>query len=351
MLVFVRWNIGISVASVAVAGLVVLALAWMSYRFVETPIRQSRSPLATRILPVTAIMLALVGGALGIASRTQGTLYVGQPFIQADWLPSMDTPYASSGAVTGRACLLTAGRAVPDEVPAACRTRSDTPDRDRTVLLVGDSHAFSQFGLLGALEAVPGLSGAALVHDGCNWYRGDDHRPLSCATYLAQVPDLIRATVSAGDVVLLASFFPFDGFTEAEFHPRLAAVNAAAVEVGARLVLEVPHIRSGTRAILCTREWFRTAYDGCSIAAETLRQNRAAIVDSLTRMAAAQPVPPLLWDPLDELCPGDICAAVGPDGPVLRDGNHLAARASRALAGPFVDFLAAAGLGPATSTD
>jgi peptidoglycan/LPS O-acetylase OafA/YrhL len=329
VLVFLRWNIGLTPVTFLGSVVLVIALAWLSYRFVETPIRHVRAPLGSRVFPVAALAIGLIAAGSLFLAREQGRFYAGTPFDGNDWLPPLHVAYAPEGRLSGRDCLLTRGASVPTTVPERCQ--SGTGAR---VLVVGDSHAYSQFGMLGAL-ARRGQAVQTLAHDGCSWYRPAAELTPSCAAYLDQVPAYIRQ-LSAGDTVLIVPFLPHGDFDPTTLQARLSAATAAAEPAGVRVLVELPHLRMRTSALYCVPEWFRTKYDGCTRPRADLEAARAPAVAVLRGQPDIH-----LWDLLPELCPDDTCQAVTPQGPILRDYNHLSASASTALADSLLAQLAA----------
>jgi hypothetical protein len=160
-----------------------------------------------------------------------------------------------------------------------------------------------------------------LAHDGCSWYQPAAELTASYAAYLDQVPAYIRQ-LSACDTVLIVPFLPLGDFDPTVLQARLSAATAAAKPAGVRVLVELPHLRMQTSALYCVPEWFRTKYDSCSRARSDLEEARAPAVAVLRDQPDIH-----LWDLLSELCPDRTCQAVTPQGPILRDYNHLSASA------------------------
>jgi peptidoglycan/LPS O-acetylase OafA/YrhL len=207
VLVFLRWNIGLTPVTFLGSVVLVVALAWLSYRFVETPIRHVRAPLGTRVFPVAALAIGLIAAGSLFLVREQGRFYAGTPFDGNDWLPPLHVAYAPDSG-------LTRGATVQPTVPERCQSGPGAQ-----VFVVGDSHVLQ-----------------TLTHDGC-------------------------------------------------IRPRAGLEEARAPAVA--VLRDQPDIH--------------------------------------------------LWDLLPVLCPDSTCQAVIPQGPILRDYNHLSASAS---AGPADSLLA-----------
>lgn len=336
ILVFFRWDLSLGPLQIGVAALLCLAAALASYRFIETPTRHYKGSFLGRVAPAYALALVVAAGAVLAMSRAQGSLYLGSPIKVADWLPPEAASYSPSGSISAVHCRLTAGDKIPGEVPAECFSRTDAK---HTVMLIGDSHAFSLFGAIGRLGGE--FRGASLVHDGCAIYGALGEPTSSCAKYWQALPALIERTVHKGDFVLFSGFFPYNEYIDADLVAKnLAAVSHAIAQAGATFVIETPHLRFGRPAVFCRREWFRLDYAGCVLPEQELRGIRSRAIAALHEAAEQFPQKPVFWDPLPYLCEDGKCRAVSEDGsPILRDTNHLSAKAAIGLALHLQAFL------------
>ncbi|WP_417617944.1 acyltransferase family protein [Parasphingorhabdus sp.] len=339
VLVFIKWNNADSAISYIVGLFLVLMLSYLSYRFVEGPLRRYRGPFLTRVLPIGVATVSAVALTMFLLGSTQGALYAGKPAKPDDWLLPMSVPYAKSGSIKADDCLLTNGSDVLGNVPQTCFTQTGDNWNGSTVLLIGDSHAYADFAMIAGLESYKQFRGGALVHDGCAIHT-KQRVDSSCHKYQTSAADLVRKTVSAGDYVMVSAHFPIDqGFDEDRVYRFLKTIDDAARDVGASLIVELPHIRSEKNAVSCQIEWFRTDYVGCSKSLSDMNAARSKAVAAIRNIGSKLNPNTLFWDPLPYLCENSRCDAVTASGPVLRDHNHLAVRASASLTPPFVDFL------------
>lgn len=335
-----RISVGLSIPAIIAAAVLTSLVAWLSFTFVEAPSQRYKGTLFGRILPVAgaaAVATVLLGMAV---TRTQGVAYAAMPFDRDEWLPPITQPYAPSGALAGTNCLLHNGAALPTRIPDACRLKPARPAANVPgVILVGDSHAFATFAMIGGLEQ-RGFRGSALVHDGCPIYRKDERVSASCRRYWEKLPDYIAEAARPGDVVLFTGLLPTDRAIDTEtMYARLAMLGEAVDKAGARLAIELPHIRATKPAVFCRHEWFRLDYTGCEESKAVFEARRAPMLRTLAAVGADMRRPPLYWDPLQHLCRGPVCSATDGAHPVLRDMNHMSARAAAGLSEPFADFL------------
>lgn len=340
VLTIFRISVGLSLLAIVAAAAVTWILAWLSFTFVETPAQRYRGSLFGRILPFAAATVAATV-ILGVTvTRTQGQAYASAHFDRDEWLPPISRPYAPSGALAGSKCRLDAGATIPARIPEACRLKPNSPEPSLPgVILVGDSHAFATFAMIGGLES-KGFHGAALVHDGCGIFAPRNQVSSSCREYWDALPRFIADAAQPGDVVLFSGLLPTDRpVDENLITSRLIMLGRAAETAGARLAIELPHIKSAKPAVYCREEWFRYDYSGCEVTKSALETRRKKMLATLDSAGAALDTPPLYWDPLQHLCRDGICRATDGPHPVLRDKNHISARAAALLSEPFAEFL------------
>lgn len=340
VLVFLRWNIGLGAVTTFVAFGVTLLLAWVSYRFVETLARRSKLPLFSRIVPMLAFALAIVGGGSILLAQHQGALHVGSAYAKNDWLPGKDFAYGGAGRLKASDCLLQNGASVRESVPKACIVERNVESNTSSVLLVGDSHAFSQFALIGDLGTKTSLRTAAYVHDGCSWTNPTTLSLVaSCRAYLEALPSISERFLGQGDVLFVANFFDLQKPVSSIYQNRLRELAKIVEAKKGHIVIELPHIRSVVAGIHCVDHWFRRVRSECIQSLADVEANRQATVEHLRAFARDMGPVVQLWDPVLDLCKGSVCPVVDGVNPVLRDKNHLAAAASRRLRAPFQRLL------------
>ncbi|MFM9109065.1 MAG: acyltransferase family protein [Prochlorococcaceae cyanobacterium] len=128
-----RWTVGVRAPLVPLQLLLIVALAWLSFTLVETPLRQAR--WAGRPGPVVARGLALVGAGagllLGLAGPGHGALYLGRR-------DPLEQRTSGDGAAGTGDCNLFQRRQEGLRLAASCGVEQG-PGRP-TLYLLGDSH-------------------------------------------------------------------------------------------------------------------------------------------------------------------------------------------------------------------
>ncbi|MDP9170588.1 MAG: acyltransferase [Acidobacteriota bacterium] len=342
ILLLCRMNIGADNVPECLLALTLMSVAaFGSYSIVELRVRHSKASFAKVLLPV---LLTVVVGAVGLAwwlQQRPGVIYAGGPQAwNSDWMPVGDFPYAPDGRIVHSTCDLGNGSPIPVRVPGECisTVAAGEPAGRPTLLLVGDSHAFADWGM-----AASGLAGgryrlATLAHDGCAIGAENAQKSSSCLTYWEGMPARIADTLNRNDSVLISVFWRLDD------QPRvsraiavIADVARQARKIGVRVIVEAPLPTFDRPAYLCTPEWFRTNYAGCSVARPKLQRQRAPLMAALQELVRAQDNV-RVWDPFKILCPGERCLEFSSGKPLFRDQNHLSYFGSTSLGRAFMQF-------------
>jgi peptidoglycan/LPS O-acetylase OafA/YrhL len=312
-------------------------LAAASYFLVERPLRSKSAPFSRVLLVVIGVSTAAT--VLGVAAHLYpGSLFAGRHQAWAsEWLPSPEFPYAAPNLISARWCDLASE--APVSVPATCETaRYRAASRSQAVLSVGDSLSFANWGMLSYGHERGVFEWAALSRDGCSV---DAIKvSVSCQRYWATMPQRIAGSVRAGDFVLVATFWSLSDPTD---HVRaiseLSKLAAAAEAAGARLIVQAPLAQFSKDAFVCTSEWFRTDFTGCTLSRSAFVAGRAGVMARLAELRRRHPGV-LIWDPIDQLCGGSLCSQFDPAGrPTFRNWDHLSYQGSRALGPTFAAFL------------
>ena len=103
------------------------------------------------------------------------------------------------------------------------------------------------------------------------------------------------------------------------------------------MIVEAPLPHFDRPAFMCTREWYRTDYTGCSVARAEFEKDRHDAMTALNTLTAKWPNVEL-WDPSQLICAGT-CDNVRGNTVLFRDANHLSYSASRQLGPAFTNFL------------
>jgi peptidoglycan/LPS O-acetylase OafA/YrhL len=383
VLVISRWTIGIHGWSLPFQVSLSLLLAWLSWRFVECPLRYaSWWAKPSRALALGMGSMAAAIGFLLLPMRVLATnLFVGdRASANAAVLPGSAATTAAGTTLSARHCLYPQPL---DAVLRHCRLLSEGKRRGRIVLL-GDSHAARLFPLLGELNSREGwevvgygAEGQALpavpyiLRDGRNraeWNRRQEG-------FERLLPKLLDQ-LGPGDVVLLKSWFDLylvedEFFAKGRRDKQLQDGNGAAIDAstarsqwirrleeladragksGAKVVLMGPHpvfpgSLESVPAELCLPMWFRPNLpEACPATFKVDRAKAMARIEPLLqdlRRAAARSPHLLLFEPFNYLCPSSStkCSAIENGQVIYTDNNHFSRSGSMSLLQPFIRFL------------
>ena len=353
VLVLFRYTVGIgSLVTVSLAALVILAVSYLSFHYVEQKWRRSTAPFARKLAPGFALAFAAL---LAVAVLPQ--IYIGSTYIgakqawQVDWRPDHDFSYGGEGKITAYNCSFVSGSIIPDSFPDKCfservingelggRNAETRHDLSRKLVLVGDSHSFAHWPLASYTREKGAFDMAAFGHDGCGPFGSEKARSRSCREYLEKLPLVLQSELNPGDLVLLSLYMPFgppDSFTDAErFIHRLTMVTE---QSGSTLIIEAPLPRFERPAYLCVPEWFRFDYTGCEINWASFEERRKHLMTWLNRISSESGNSVLIWDPAALLC-GNACKQFSENKPVFRDKNHLSYFGAFNLGSEFIRFI------------
>lgn len=369
--VLFRWTVGLeTVASGASAVLLVFALAWASWRWVEQPLRHgARGPRTNgRWVLLGLAVLVLGAGLQSVLVKQQRHISLSTVSRHPlDWYP-----YAKGLKKEVPDC-----RVLESSIPvsggqARLLQRGECPGgggADTVLFVAGDSHALAYNELLrrkvvqdGGQVRLYGSGGCALA--GMQGWRGPNP---ACEAYTRTVLDDILANARAGDVLFLPGLrLPrlseqYQLFDIAQVRADLAspaAVQGRAAEVsaaieqlrplaerGVRIVLEAPKPVLPAPPYRCSDAFNRhnpICANGLQIARAESEAMRAPVLHSLEQVAAALPGASV-WDPLPVLCPGAACHPDAAGRPLYFDGDHLSGYGNRVLLPSFREHLQPAG--------
>jgi peptidoglycan/LPS O-acetylase OafA/YrhL len=338
-----RYTVGLQTpVTIAFALILITANSYLSYRFVEQRWRKTRQKFSTQLLPKFVTAFGVTLGAAALFQARPGIVYLGTPQAWTqDWLPSIAFPYGVAGSVRQSNCLMHEGGMVPRAIPAECISRVASASRHevvrRKLIVVGDSHAFADWGMTAYGAEKGAYEMSTFVHDGCSANTPEIDRSESCRRYWEWVPNAVRNELGPGDAVFVAFLWFY--FPGASYEPATRLVEeiaAAAGSVGARIIVEAPLPHFERPAFMCSEEWYRTDFDGCSVTREEFEHDRRNALGALRRVSNQHPNLQV-WDPTNLLCSPE-CAEFRDGKPVFRDANHLSFLRSRALGPAFTRF-------------
>ncbi|KQQ94326.1 hypothetical protein ASF62_09390 [Leifsonia sp. Leaf325] len=330
--------------------LVSLPVAWLLFRFVETPFRTGRSSPRAVLVVALAVIVAVVtslsvGGAAAarlpltsdrVEQQTPvSELPTGTTFVPANVVPTLAAAVEDTGVIYTDGCQ-------QDKSSSAVVTCSfGAVDSPRTIALFGDSHAGRWFPALDRAAAALDYRLDTYTKSGCRseetvaaWTSTDNP---SCSLWRDDV--VARLTADPPDVIVLANHLgPQPGRNAAVMRDDWTSGLSAVLDrlpTSSLVVMLADSPQFTSSPVLCLSSHLDDA-DGCSAPRSTALN--PAIRDA-QRAAAAQH-DAVVIDLTDYLCNDSTCPAVIGQTLVYSDEHHLTATFSRTLAPALAQRLA-----------
>lgn len=368
-----RWTIGIQWWSAPFQIIAMLALALLSYRLIETPIRQTAPAASATRLPFALLISLLVSGlAVKAISKHANRLYQGdaEP-IRAE----------SDMTIAGRDCIYS------DRFPACssdARThREESRQNQQQIIIVGDSHAQRHAPLASELEEKLGIkvsinSVPAYPFPPNKLIRLKDPQGAKLG-FEKQMSSMKQALESLrrGDILTIinsgsyssgrdssesrsrsSSFrFPdsnWEGDNQDLFLSRLSAsldqISNTLQERGVSVIYFLPNPKfTKTEITDCFPQWFQVLNPKplCheqqpQRAVSRLHEN--TLTPALARLGKRDNL--LIYSPLRSLCQNSVCKRMIDGKQLYTDGSHLTVHASKLVSNDFARFLISSGLVP-----
>ena len=333
LLVLSRWTIGIHWWSAPFQFAAMLGIAWLSFRFIETPWRKPRANAA----PMRTIAAGLAGsGAVAgllliLAVPLDGRLFLGarpgEPELGAQSIVNPYRPRGSS-AWQGQICVLQneqeAGRAIDPGQCTMARLGAE-PGINRRLLVIGNSYApafvrafdpLVSRGYAVTLVAALGASPSPSIANHSPWPHAD-------AALWHRVFPAIAQTLRPGDVVLLASELagvlpdpqtPAAARDQALLRRDLIAMSRELKQRGVRLVMldALPLLREAAcPPEMAYRQWYAPFGPACVLKSRSYHLARRGPVHTMLEDLQARG--DLVAIDLFELfCPGETCGFAVP---------------------------------------
>jgi hypothetical protein len=311
---------------VAAAVTLSLLLAWLSWRYVELPLRQRRQWRLRSALPVLYGAPALLFLSVGLLAYASG----GAPQRFGPGLRTLIASYSFERDLSG-ACAIQSGRyrgVSLDYLTRHCTLGSGAAP---AVLLFGDSHADHFKPFVAQLTAQARLPLSHYVEGGCevvDLYLGGGSAPSPCQQRNA---DLLKLA-SHYRYVVLASRWQYKG-REPDFEHRLGLLVDAVIEAGAVPVLikDSPSVAADlSRCILFrARGWIAPNTD-CDMPAAEVASDQGSMDAVIDALQARRPQL-LVIDPKRVMCDARVCLTGFGDMAMYKDSNHLNPRAAQWL--------------------
>lgn len=320
-----------------------ILLAWLTFRFIEKPVRKARGMQRVAPLATAVALLFCAGVAIRFWDGTQSRL--GEHTSTAA-LVEAERAYVK--AQEGESCRRLLGLALPDQ--AYCVATSATP----RVLVVGDSHASALFAPL--FPASAGHEALLIGSNGCDLYPNLSIQRLNSSPHgmncqaVAQYAIEVARSLSSVETVVIAQAWPeirrqkepndyFDGDTRLDYYGALpngaGALAEAFLAAGKRVLFlkDVPTLPYSPRS--CERDLPLGLDIDCHIPRESFDKDRAPYLAAVATLA--QRVPALqVVDPTALFCDAQRCNALHEGQAQYQDEEHVNVRAAlRIWQGPL----------------
>lgn len=351
LLVLMRWTVGFSVAAAAVVAGLTVALAWLSFAWLETPLRRRRwSRQVSRELLIGGASVAAAASAVGVLCTPAATaaLWLGRERPKG-YAPPADFPHLayapeiSGTSLTRRSCFerfsFTRDVQIKLQDLERCRLaplQADAP----TIFVYGDSYAGHLSPLMAQLRADHGYGLEMLIRAQCPFPSrvADPHN--DCFRFGTEREQRVLTAARPGDVLLLAtSAREPGGRYSSHFLTQLKHLTRHLRERDVRVVLQSPLPRfthSFDPVCVYPLQWFQPrARQRCAAEHTTARAVQIAwiqpLLDQLKPLVAESGLE--VWDAFVELCPSDQgqCRTHHLGSRLFRDNGHLSGRGARQL--------------------
>lgn len=371
--VLLRWTVGLQTPPMfAIALAASVALAALSYRWVEQPWRHNRgierAPMVLRVAGF--VMLPILGaGLVNEMFVHRASLTLSSVARSADeWYPGAGF---AANVESGKNChvSLSHSRVGRGNETRYLPTQCTGPAAARALFVLGDSHAMALGGMLEHYSAEHGTTVTLVALASCGM--PDLQTPMAqssepgCARFTKAATARVLALAHPDDIVLLPSLRlarfgdqvfgeePRDSFARM-YNPAAMLLRRAAsaearrwlhqfVEHRLIVVFAAPTPIFKAPAYRCA-DWFDASNPVC---AGHLGEPRAEM-DALRgpviadmQALAGDGSRIHIWDGFPTLCPGAVCHALRRGHPLMFDGDHISGYAASLLYPGFEAFMAA----------
>lgn len=362
--VLFRWTVGLAdwqqrVAALAIASI----LAWLSWKFIEQPVRISarlrRMPRIAIVLGGVAAIYASVSLHRAIEHRQPRWSLSTVARNAHDWYPT--TPRVKNPSPCGLLQPTIEAVGSGKRITYA-RNVCARPVRGPNVFAAGDSHAMAFGTVFAAYVEDTGAQVTLYNNAGCAYLglRAMQEQSPACRASFALVTEDIISHLQPGDVVFLPSLRMPRFVDQWVRFPRAEVVNqalgaesaakrsgvldeAAQVirrfnEKGARVVIEAPNLVLNAPLYRCADPWTRTnpiCIGGASVDRAEFERLRQPMFDALTVIVRGAKMASV-FDPFPLLCPqGSACSGYRDGKPLFFDGDHVSGYGNRLLSPAF----------------
>ena len=313
-------------------------LAWITYQFIEKPIRQNRA--GSHVVSALLLLMTLIfcSGTIIYAKEGLKSRLVNEPFA------NLNTKSFSASRQSDKSCIeKLALKEVSEEV---CITNSSFP----SVLFAGDSHAMALFAAANSTDLPTDIQSSMLIAGhGCLPYTNLEYGPKSkgewannCENIAKEVARATSQISSISTVVLVNRLPKLDEANtpyKSEGRP-LSAIeafqlgNADFIEkllaTGKRIVfvLDVPILKAHPNQ--CEKRLGIIPTKNCRMTELGLKKEREIYLESVQRLLKTYPKL-TLYDPTHMLCNQAVCNGKVQGNYMYFDDNHLNSDGSKLI--------------------
>lgn len=327
-----RWTIGIYWWTLPIQIGLILLIAWLSYRYIEKPLRHrtwSGSQFATISYGIAAslvvtFLLFLLGNTF------QGMLYVGYPadFLKSTWAKDANGNYIEYCHLQNK---------YSEKIFNDCIINKIKAENKRNIYLFGDSHARNY--LNGVKKAFPEYNATYItMGSGCayipeNQISTEVESHTNCREYVKRVKDFVKNEVKVNDVVFIGQRKEHE--YDQGYEENILELATYSQHRGAKFVLlaDVPGL--AVDPAYCMKEpWrpqqpkecFKTIHD------VTSEQDR---LDKIGLLLQTEMSNFRYLNVRSDLCVGQLCSLYERDFALYYDNNHITDQAGAMLA-PYI---------------
>jgi peptidoglycan/LPS O-acetylase OafA/YrhL len=361
------WTIGLEhPLNMSIALSIVVAISIASYKYVETPFRQSNMNFSK------VLILAISSGGMIILTifLSFNTLvtyfYLGDSNQQLQLWPKENQPLGLALQATARDCHLEFYDTLTPNLFDKCRT---LPKNTRVIFLIGNSHAQHLVPMLDEISNITGYGYTALTISGCRMLpaakliKSIDYELKLCRQYFEETLDYIESNSKPNDIVLFGyrsmlakpivntdserSGLLIDGMElslgEAYKYSMDSLLNFSSLlrAKGVNLIFTGPTPVLEFSPLQCIDEWFRPKKNSCNTQniftnGPDPLQDQIDIFNYNIKSINKINKNAIVWYPHKMLCDVQDCPQKIGDVEMYRDEHHFSFLGSKMLASDFI---------------
>lgn len=368
--VLFRWTLGLDFLwQQLLAAILAFILAFISYRWVECPIRKSQHIRhVTPLVVITGGIMFVWAGwwTAGYITENQSQLSLSRVVQQPElWYPRGSSIVEGYSGCNGDPSYRQVGQGLlMIYEPRNCV--EVRPLEAQSIYVIGDSHALAYEGLFKQFSVRQSVRIYAYNNGGCPFISFNPARDIEnkeCREHTKMALEDIQNRIKPGDILFLASLrLPRFSDQWAYFGEKYPALQMFSYEAevgrnrsiawaipvlnafrlqGVQVVFEAPKPIFKASAFRCA-DWFNRnslyCQRGFEIPRALLERYRQPILKAFDQIA--QQVPGILvWDPFPILCFEDVCKSWQDGKPLFLDGDHLSGFGNLQLLDSFTSFM------------